>query len=85
MMHVDVKIIDPRMVEQLPAYATPGSAGLDLRAWLGVRRRSTCRCGVRRIESSSNKPEIDKALRTSRVGKSAAQRCHWQASNMAAR
>ena len=34
MMHVDVKIIDPRMVEQLPAYATPGSAGLDLRACL---------------------------------------------------
>ncbi len=34
MMHVDVKIIDPRMAEQLPAYATPGSAGLDLRACL---------------------------------------------------
>ena len=34
MMQVDVKIIDPRMVDQLPAYATPGSAGLDLRACL---------------------------------------------------
>lgn len=34
MMNVDVKIIDPRMAEQLPAYATPGSAGLDLRACL---------------------------------------------------
>lgn len=34
MMNIDVKIIDPRMVEQLPAYATPGSAGLDLRACL---------------------------------------------------
>ena len=34
MMQVDVKIIDPRMADQLPAYATPGSAGLDLRACL---------------------------------------------------
>ena len=34
MMTVAVKIIDPRMAEQLPAYATPGSAGLDLRACL---------------------------------------------------
>ena len=33
-MKVDVKILDPRMVDQLPAYATPGSAGLDLRACL---------------------------------------------------
>lgn len=31
---VDVKILDPRMQEQLPAYATGGSAGLDLRACL---------------------------------------------------
>ncbi len=34
MMKIDVKIIDKRMNEQLPAYATPGSAGLDLRACL---------------------------------------------------
>ena len=33
-MELDVKIVDPRMAEQLPAYATPGSAGLDLRACL---------------------------------------------------
>ncbi|WP_027996615.1 dUTP diphosphatase [Simplicispira psychrophila] len=33
-MKIDVKILDPRMTEQLPAYATPGSAGLDLRACL---------------------------------------------------
>ncbi|MBB1077266.1 dUTP diphosphatase [Rhodoferax sp. 4810] len=32
MLDIDIKIIDPRMVDQLPAYATPGSAGLDLRA-----------------------------------------------------
>lgn len=31
---VEVKILDPRMHEQLPAYATGGSAGLDLRACL---------------------------------------------------
>ncbi|MBE0475397.1 dUTP diphosphatase [Rhodoferax sp.] len=33
-MKIDVKVIDPRMAQQLPAYATPGSAGLDLRACL---------------------------------------------------
>ncbi|MEO5862758.1 MAG: dUTP diphosphatase [Burkholderiales bacterium] len=32
-MHaLDVKILDPRMRDQLPAYATAGAAGLDLRA-----------------------------------------------------
>lgn len=29
---IDVKVLDARLAEQLPAYATPGSAGLDLRA-----------------------------------------------------
>ena len=33
-MQLDVKILDPRLSDQLPAYATPGSAGLDLRACL---------------------------------------------------
>lgn len=31
-MIIDLKVIDPRMTDLLPAYATPGSAGLDLRA-----------------------------------------------------
>ncbi|WP_298207982.1 dUTP diphosphatase [Acidovorax sp.] len=33
-MKIDVKILDARMADQLPTYATPGSAGLDLRACL---------------------------------------------------
>ena len=33
-MQIDVKILDPRLQQLLPAYATPGSAGLDLRACL---------------------------------------------------
>jgi dUTP pyrophosphatase len=33
-MKIDVKIIDPRLTGNLPTYATPGSAGLDLRACL---------------------------------------------------
>lgn len=34
MKTIDIKILDPRLKEQLPAYATAGSAGLDLRACL---------------------------------------------------
>jgi dUTP pyrophosphatase len=34
MTTIEVKVLDPRMAEQLPHYATPGSAGLDLRACL---------------------------------------------------
>jgi dUTP pyrophosphatase len=33
-MQLDVKILDPRLRDSLPAYATEGSAGLDLRACL---------------------------------------------------
>ena len=32
MKNIDLKILDPRMKDFLPAYGTPGSAGLDLRA-----------------------------------------------------
>ncbi len=32
MKKIDLIILDPRIKDQLPAYATPGSAGLDLRA-----------------------------------------------------
>ena len=32
MKKLDVKILDPRLRDQLPHYATAGSAGLDLRA-----------------------------------------------------
>jgi dUTP pyrophosphatase len=34
MTTIDLKVLDRRMAEQLPAYATTGSAGLDLRACL---------------------------------------------------
>jgi dUTP pyrophosphatase len=33
-MHVDIRVLDARMADAIPAYATPGSAGLDLRACL---------------------------------------------------
>lgn len=33
-MKIDLKILDPRLHTHAPGYATPGSAGLDLRACL---------------------------------------------------
>ena len=33
-MNIDLKILDPRLHNNMPTYATPGSAGLDLRACL---------------------------------------------------
>ena len=35
-MKLDVKILDPRLRENLPRYATGGAAGLDLRACIEV-------------------------------------------------
>ena len=34
MHHIDIRIFDERLRQQPPAYATPGAAGLDLRACL---------------------------------------------------
>ena len=35
-MKIDVKILDPRLRDQLPSYATAASAGLDLRACIAA-------------------------------------------------
>jgi len=35
MHRIDVKILDPRLHDSPPHYATPGAAGLDLRACIG--------------------------------------------------
>ena len=38
-MRLDVRVLDRRLRDQLPAYATPGAAGLDLRAALDAPLR----------------------------------------------
>jgi len=37
MKKLDVKILDARLRDQLPPYATPGSTGFNLRACVGAR------------------------------------------------
>lgn len=37
MKQVDIKLLDPRLQDIFPGYATPGSAGLDLRACIDER------------------------------------------------
>ena len=39
MTAIELKVLDARMAEHLPAYATPGSAGLDLRACIDAPLR----------------------------------------------
>jgi dUTP pyrophosphatase len=36
MTEIDLKVLDPRLADQLPQYATAGSAGLDLRACINA-------------------------------------------------
>ena len=38
MKTIDIRILDPRLKDALPQYATPGSAGLDLRACIPATR-----------------------------------------------
>ena len=38
MKAIDIRILDPRLKDALPQYATPGSAGLDLRACIQATR-----------------------------------------------
>lgn len=39
MRRLDVKILDPRLRDAMPRYATPGSAGLDIRACIEAAHR----------------------------------------------
>ena len=51
MMDIDVKIIDPRMADQLPAYATPGSAEWPRATKLALARQLVAEV-ARRLKSS---------------------------------
>ena len=55
---IDVRILDPRIAEQMPAYATAGSAGLDLRACLDapLDARARARPSSSRPASRSTSP-----------------------------
>ena len=56
MMKIDVKIIDSRLQGNLPNYATPGSAGLDLRACLS-EPLTLARQLVKEIANRMKKPQ----------------------------
>ena len=49
-MKVDVKILDARLRDNLPAYATPGSAGLDLRACMDARTKALTQINMRLLQ-----------------------------------
>ena len=60
-------------------------AGLACSTCWSSSRSASCSRGERRRDSSSYKPETDKADFTRLAGKSLAWLCHWQASIMAAK
>lgn len=41
MHHIDVKILDPRLKNNQPHYATPGAAGLDMRVCIDIVNKLT--------------------------------------------
>ncbi|MDR3220903.1 MAG: dUTP diphosphatase [Candidatus Accumulibacter sp.] len=57
MRHIDVRILDPRLKDSLPRYATPGSAGLDLRAC--IEAPMTLRPGETRLIPSGMAIHLD--------------------------
>ena len=53
LLDIDVRILDERLRQHMPTYATPGSAGLDLRACRGPA------AGLRRLRQFGR---IDEAV-----------------------